>query len=838
MRLFSRLRGWRRRLAFCLGLPLLLTVLWALFAPRPPLLEGVPFSVAVYDRHGRLMRLGLAADEKYRIFTPLEQISPTLREGALLYEDRYFYSHFGVNPVSLLRAAHTTYLSGDRRLGASTITMQLARLRLKLDTGNLWGKLRQIERALAYELHYSKEQIFEAYLNLAPYGGNIEGCGAAAQIYFQKSPDKLDLIESLSLVSVPQNPARRNPLAVRRLDEEGRRDAALEEARARLYGLWLENHPEDSGSGFMNRLPLRVHTPADLPFRAPHVTTEALRLFPASNEIYTSIDSRQQQLLERMIASMTQRNRSLGVNNAAALLLHWPSMEVRALVGSADFFNPAIEGQIDGSRARRSPGSTLKPFIYALALDQGIIHPRSLLYDTQRSFKGYDPENADQEFKGPLHATEALQMSRNIPAISLANELGRVKGEPDLYGFLRRAGVEFPHNRDHYGLTLVLGGAELSMRELAALYALLPNQGRYRELRLFRTGRTGGEGWAGGTGAYSSSAVLPDALGIPDPVGPAPAVVYDGEAAEPNSSRLLSPEAAIVALRMLRALPANQRIRNASIVGRIPMYWKTGTSNGLRDAWTAGVFGPYVLVVWVGDFNNASNQNFVGLRVAAPLFWDIADAIYNSENIRDQSMQGMEDLNLIRIKVCAATGDIDTSLCADTAETWFIPGVSPIADSGVYRRVLIDKTSGLRACVEEPGKTERVVMEFWPTDLLRLFRQAGVIKPSPPPFMPECEGGVVYGGYSGGLPPEILSPKEGVTYHRSVTRPEGSVVTLHASGDADATDFYWFSGKSFIGRSTPAEHIVWTPPGGINIISVVDNLGRSSSVKITVQQSE
>jgi penicillin-binding protein 1C len=388
--------------------------------------------------------------------------------------------------------------------------------------------------------------------------------------------------------------------------------------------------------------------------------------------------------------------------------------------------------------------------------------------------------------------------------------------------------VKFDFGREHYGLSLVLGGAEVTMRELAVLYAMLPNRGKYRELVLYKDAQA-----LPAMPPEQAASVRLAHTGRPGeeeyPPGPATA-----------GKQLLSREAAVVALRMLRALPANQRIQYASIVSRIPMYWKTGTSNGARDAWTAGVFGPYVLVVWVGNFNNRSNPNFIGIKVAAPLFWDIADAVYNTENIRDIAMQGMDKLNLIRIRVCSATGDVDTSLCRDTAETWFIPGVSPIADSGVYRRILIDKATGMRACIEDPEKTERAVVEYWPTDLSRLFRRAGIMKASPPPFLPECAGAElpVYGSGGGGMPPEILSPKAGVIYHRSLTQPENTVITLHASGDADVTDFYWFSGKTFIGRASTDESILWTPPGGKSIVSVLDNFGRSSSIKIEVAQSE
>lgn len=777
----------------------LILVCWCLFTPKPPLLDGISFSTVVLDRHGRLMRLSLAEDERYRIFTPLDQISAELVEATLLYEDKYFYSHPGVNPAALIRAAFSTYIGGDRRMGASTITMQLARLRLDMDTSTIAGKLRQIERALAYERYYSKDEILEAYFNLAPYGGNIEGCGTASRIYYHKEPARLSLVESLSLVSVPQNPARRNPLAVHAHGT----DKALEEAQQRIFSLWIASHPEDAGSAFLTKSRLEVFSPSALPFTAPHISTEAIATHSGREPVHTTIDNRLQLQLEQMLATMVRRNATQGVNNASALLVHWPTMEVRALVGSADFYNTKIEGQVDGTKARRSPGSTLKPFIYALALDQGLIHPKTLLYDTPRSFGGYDPENADQEFRGPVSATEALFLSRNIPAITLAGRLGREEGL-DLYDFLRSAKVNFDFTKDHYGLALVLGGAEVSMRELAALYAMLANHGLYQDLKIFS----------------------PASPNRPDQNGSDENATFQ--------TKLLSPEACVLTLNMIRAVPSGQRLPGTSVVRRVPMYWKTGTSNGYRDAWTAGVFGPYVLVVWVGNFDNTPNPAFVGARIAAPLFWDMADAVYSMERITDTAMQNIENLNIRKVKVCSGTGDLNTSLCPDVAETLFIPGVSPIEDSGVYREILIDTATGMRACVNVPGSTERVVWEFWPTDLQRVFRSAGIMKPAPPPFLPEC--GVE--DNPGGLPPEIISPKYGVIYHRSLSQPQGTVITLHAAGDADATDFFWFSGSSFIGRSTPNEHLVWTPPGGTSVIRVVDNFGRAQSRTIKVEMTE
>ncbi len=785
----------RRTAAFLGGLLLCVLLaggLWAVLIPKPSLLDGVPFSPQVFDRNGRLLRLGLSADDKYRVFVPLKEIAQEMSEAAILYEDKRFYRHSGVDFAALLRSFYSSYLGGGRRMGGSTISMQTARLRYGIDSSSIWGKLRQIERAFALELHYSKEEILEAYLNLAPYGGNIEGCGAAARVYFHKEASALNLAECLALASVPQNPARRNPLALQN------DSLALHEARKRMFEIWLSAHPEDEIQRFLIQSPLAVYSQKDLPFSAPHVSAEAISSFEAdparhNSLIRTTIDSGMQDLLEKHLDDFVRRNRADGIKNLGALLLHWPSMEIYALAGSADFHDREISGQIDGTGARRSPGSTVKPFIYALAFDQGLIHPKTVLYDTPRSFAGYDPENADFLFKGPLSASAALALSRNIPAIQLANQLKK----PDLYSFLQETGAMLPYTREHYGLSLVLGGAELSMRHLAALYAMLPNKGLFREPKL-----------------------------------------YSRQAGKRDGRRFFSAEAAMLTLEAIKDNPTVQRVRFlGQRSDKLPLYWKTGTSNGLRDAWTCGIFGPYVLVIWIGNFDNTPNPSLVGASAAAPLFLDIAGALEGREKMADLPRKGREHLNLIKVPVCESTGDLDTSLCAEVSETWFIPGVSPIADSGVYRSILIDKHTGLRACIEEPGKTERKIWEFWPTDLQHGFRLAGVAKAPPPPFLPSCAKEQGLGG-SLGMKPEIVTPKAGVVYQHSVSNPKGSVIPLTARGDADVTEFFWFSGNTFIGRAKINESVLWRPGGGNHPLQVMDNLGRSSVRAVRVESRE
>lgn len=778
--------------------------LWIALSPPPPLLEGVAFSPVAVDRHGELLRIGLAADGRYRVRTRLADLPPAVTHAILRYEDRFFYRHPGVNPLALIRAiGHTVF--GARRMGGSTLTMQVVRLRQRLDTSRLSGKLLQILGALRLEHHYGKDEIFEAYCNLAPYGGNVEGLEAAARIWLHKPARRLTPGEGIALAVVPQHPARRHPL----------RGPDFDAARARLTSLLP---PEDGGTAGTGRAPgspgaragsiprLRLFAPEDLPFAAPHATTEAFRAARRGGLIRLTLDLPLQRLVERLTRQFAERERLYGLDNAAVLLAHWPSMEIRALVGSAAFGDAAIQGQVDGTRARRSPGSTLKPFIYALALEQGLIHPLSLLADTPRSFGGYDPDNFDGAFRGPLSASEALRSSRNVPAVALAARLRA----PGLYGFLQRAGVDLPFSEAHYGLSLVLGGAELSMRDLARLYAMLANQGLARDLRL-----VAGEG---------------------------------ADVAAQPPRRLLAPEAAFMVLSMLEegAVPTGRG-------GSLPLRLKTGTSNGFRDAWTVGIVGPYVLAVWVGHFDNRANPLLVGRTAAAPLFRDIAAAVCalppatDADRARDLIREQAGGLNLTRVTVCAATGDMDTSLCPATAETWFWPGVSPIRASGVFRSILVDRVSGLRACAPLPGRTEEVPWEFWPTDMERLFRRAGVIKPPPPPYdldgptcagrlpAPASESAATPETRLSGLPPRMLTPKPGVIYQTRLSAPEQSVILLTAAADPDARDIFWFEGTRFLGRSAPGEPLAWTPAPGIADIRAVDDLGRAAVRRIRVE---
>ena len=340
-------------------------ITWVLIGmgPKPLLVNKSGLSQAVYDREGHLLRLTLSSDEKYRLWVPLSEIPSTMIEATLLQEDAWFRWHRGVNPVSLLRAFCATYLSGGRRIGGSTITMQLARRRFGVDSRTLFGKIQQIVRAIELERFYSKNEILEAYLNIVPYGGNVEGVAAASLIYFHEPPKQLSLAQALTLAVIPQSPSLRNPL--RRSGHE-----SLDRARRRVGALWARAHPSD----FPNRdATMFVHAASrsELPHRAPHLVDRVLAISD-SGRVASTLDLDLQNLIELQLRTFIERSSRLGIHNGAVILVDYRTMQVKGYVGSANYFENQIGGQVNGLLGRRSPGSALKPFIYALANRPGI----------------------------------------------------------------------------------------------------------------------------------------------------------------------------------------------------------------------------------------------------------------------------------------------------------------------------------------------------------------------------------------------------------------------------------------------------------------------------------
>ena len=806
---------------------LALLILLALrLTPHPALRDHAPTSRAFYTSDGALLRLTLASDEQYRVWTPLARIAPRLVEAVQCYEDRGFRWHPGFNPASLARSAWNTW-QGDTRRGGSTLTMQLARRLYRIDSRSVHGKLRQVAAAVWLEARYSKDEILEAYLNLAPYGSNIEGVEAASLIYFGKRADALLLPEALALAVIPQNPNRRGAA-------QAAWPKALGAARDRLAVSWFARRPLDATPANLAALalPLQLRSAHQLPFGAPHAVQAMLTPLPAVAETTLSIHAPTQATLERTIRRFIDTRKGQGVNNASAMLVDTQTMHVRAWVGSANWADAAIDGQVNATTAKRSPGSTLKPFIYALALDQGVLHPRSVLKDAPTAFGTYSPENFDGRFEGPITAQDALVRSRNVPAVAVSALLTK----PTLYGFLQSAGLSRMKSEQHYGLALTLGGGELTMEELAALYAMLANGGQLKPLvhmieareperRAAPSRALSPRGIDCGTAQARGCLEAPERRAAPSRA-PSPRGIDCGTP-QARGCHLLSEAAAFITLDMLAANPRPDTGQRA-----FPkVAWKTGTSWGFRDAWTAGVFGRYVLVVWVGNFDGTSNPAFVGVQTAAPLFFQIIDSL-RSQGLDQGEPARAAPANLAKVQVCAASGDLPNDACTDLATTWFIPGTSPIKVSTLHRAIWVDDITGRAVCASGQH-THREVFEHWSSDMLQVFAQAGMPR-RVPPAPARCGAGVgADAAVAGGDGPQIVSPLRGASYVLRLKQSPALTLRAHAGRQGL---LYWFADSAFVGSAGAGKELAWQPPAaGRYVLSAVDARGASDTREVSVE---
>lgn len=751
------------------------------FCPRPELVSFTPYSKAFLDSEGKLLRFALAADDRYRLFESLENISADFVEATILYEDQHYYEHWGVDPLALLRAFWTTYITRERRVGASTIVMQLARLRWKIPSNTLQGKFYQIVRAIQLSRHYSKQQILEAYLNLTPYGRNIEGIAAASLIYFNKKPGDLSLPEALTLAVIPQNPNKRNPTSAQGYNN-------LLTARQALFERWLDNNPEDKTTSRFLDLPLTIRSPDALPFNAPHFVNYLQRKISDwhSGYIETTLNGNHQKAIEKVLQDYVKTNAAIGIYNASALLVNYETLSIEAMVGSADFYDEDIFGQVNGTTAKRSPGSALKPFVYALAMDEGLVHPMSLLKDSPRKFGGFTPENYDKQFVGPISVKDALIQSRNVPAVDLQSRLTK----KSFYQLLVDAGVSDLNDESYYGLALALGGGEVTGIELATLYTMIANQGEFNELHSLMGNQT------------------------------------------KQGKSLLSAEASYLILDMLKDNDAPDALNIDSAGNRDnEVAWKTGTSWAFRDAWAVGVSGPYVVIVWVGNFDGKGNDAFIGRTAAGPLMFRIFDTVFPAQGWAFNAAHPVGTMNLKKLKVCANTGDLYERLCPVSVNAWFIPGVSPIKLSNVYRNIPININTGHRACWHEQGKTRMEVFEFRPSDFLEIYNKAGIFLKSPPKFEADCD---LNQTSSDGQVPVITSPQSSIEYVVRMNHQHDNQLPLQAIVDQDVEILHWFIEGEYVGSARKGKPILWQGKPGLYQVRVVDDSGRSASKRFRI----
>jgi len=529
------------------------------FGP-PPLGKTLDYSTTVLDRDGKLLRAYLTDEGRWRLPAAPQDVDPRFIEALLAYEDKRFFSHRGVDPLAMTRAAFQFATSGHIVSGGSTVTMQVARLLEPRQERSLYAKYRQMVRALQLEWTLSKDEVLSLYLTLAPYGGNLEGIRAASLAYFGKEPRRLTLGETALLVALPQSPENRRP--DRHADSaRAARDRVLD----RISGDGLFGAAE-LDSAKKESVP---HARKPMPLSAPHAADEARSASAGEKTIHLTIDGRLQHRLERLAR---ERAAALGeAMSAAIVVVKNDTGEILARVASPDYFDAARAGQVDLTRALRSPGSALKPFIYGLGFEDGLVHPETLIEDRPIRYGDYAPENFDQTFQGTVTVRRALQLSLNVPAVAVLDAVGPSR----LLARLGEAGasLQLPAH-ETAGLALGLGGIGVKLIDLTALYSGLARQGSVAPLHERNTAT------------------------------PAPL------------KRLMEPVAAWYVGDVLRGAPPPPN----ALGGRIA--FKTGTSYGYRDAWALGYDGQYTIGVWVGRPDGAPVTGLVGRTAAAPVLFD------------------------------------------------------------------------------------------------------------------------------------------------------------------------------------------------------------------------
>jgi penicillin-binding protein 1C len=536
-------------------------VWWVTSLGPLPRVNDVAYSTLVVDREGKLLRPYATAEGRWRLPATTESVDLRFIALLLAYEDRRFRSHPGVDPLALGRAAYQWVRRGHIVSGGSTLTMQVARLLEPRTERSLSAKLRQVVRAIELDWRLSKDEVLALYLSLAPYGGNLEGVRAASLAYFGKEPRRLTLGESALLVALPQSPELRRP---------DRSAAAARAARDRVLDRIAAAGIVPADEVVRVKLELVAAGRKPMPTLAPHAADQAMAAAPARRIIRLTIDATLQKNLEDLAR---ERARTLGPDiSVAIVVIDNTSGEVLARVASADYFDERRAGQVDMTQALRSPGSALKPFIYGIAFEDGLVHPETLIEDRPVRYGAYAPENFDLTFQGTVTVRRALQMSLNVPAVALLDKVGASR----LSARLLQAGAPLvlPKNETP-GLAMALGGVGVKLADLTMLYS--------------------------GIARLGTTLPLVERLGGNTPAAP---------------NRLIDPVAAWYVGNVLLGTPPPE---NAT-AGRIA--YKTGTSYGYRDAWAVGFDGKRTIGVWAGRPDGAPVAGLTGRVAAAPILFD------------------------------------------------------------------------------------------------------------------------------------------------------------------------------------------------------------------------
>lgn len=742
-----------------LALLLVAAVFWVGRVPQA--LFPVNYSTVVLDESGRYLRIFLNSNEQWVLPPDDNPVPPKLRTAVIHYEDKRFASHWGVDPLAVGRALYQNIRHRGTISGASTITMQVARL-MQPKERTVQNKLVEMAQALVIETRFSKDEILQMYLDHAPYGGNVIGYRTAALRYFGKEAENLSWTEAGTLAVLPNNPARVNP--------NRNQDQLKEKRDGLLLSLFAANLIDATTLQLGLAEPIARGNYA-FPVAAPHLA-ERLARTADTDVIATTINLEIQNLAETLLKEHVAAQSLGGIVNGAVLITGTGTGAVKAYVASQDYYDDDHLGKIDGVQMRRSAGSTLKPFLYGLAMDEGLIVPQSMLMDVPASYGGYTPYNADYGFSGVVRANDALIRSLNVPAVALLDEYG----VEAFYEFLEGAGLGGLTRRpEEHGLSLILGSPEVSLWELSVLYRGLGNYGRFADLYVVQ-----GQGSAG-------------------------------------EKQLLSPGSAYLVLDILAevrrpGLEANWREFRS---GR-PLAWKTGTSFGSRDAWAVGVSPSFTIAVWIGNFAGGSIKGMTGVDTAAPLLFRLLNRLDGQSGEVWFSPPGE---GLKEISVSALTG---YRLPEDGPYMAVVQGSSsakPLKLSPYELTLFVTEDGAYQVCSLCWDRENLKIVDavVYPPHVLQGSRV--------PPHNPNCPG------VQSASPVYFVYPQPGsrifVPRDMDERYQEVALEVAHAN---QGSILFWYLDDSYLGLTRDSHKMLVALETGWHKLHVVDGMGNSKEL--------
>ncbi|MEA5259739.1 penicillin-binding protein 1C [Arcicella aquatica] len=730
------------------------------------------YSTLITDSDGKLLHAFLNKTDKWRMETELTEITPTLEKAIVFKEDRWFRWHFGVNPFAVMRAGARNIFTGRRTSGASTITMQVVRL-LHPQKRTYFNKFIEIFRAIQLEFHYSKDEILQFYINLVPYGSNIEGLKSASILYFQKSPNVLSLAEVTALTIIPNRPSSL------RL---GTNNAFILQERNR----WLQNFKD---AALFNKQdiedainePLNV-TRHEAPHLAPHLSLRLKQENPTQSIIKTVLVRHKQLTIENIVQNYVSRLYAMNIHNAAVMVINNKTHQVEAYIGSADFNNPIDGGQVDGIRAIRSPGSTLKPLLYATAFDKGIITPKTAINDVPTNFGGFEPENFDKLFHGKITIEYALANSLNIPAVKMLKEIST----PVLVDKLKKSDFQtVKKNSSKLGLSLVLGGCGVTLEELTNLFSAFANEGNFQKA------------------TYSLKSKETPRV----------------------KNEIISKESSYLITQILSQITRPDLPNNYDYTYRMPkIAWKTGTSFGKKDAWSIGYNAHYTIGVWIGNFSGEGVPELSGANIATPLLFDIFNTVdYNSSSKWFKAPE-----NIAYRKVCAESGDVPNEFCTHQIVDYYIPSVSKMTKCQHAKYIFISadqKISYCSHCLPDDGAIKKLYPNYAP-ELLSWYESKHILYEKIPPHNPKCER--VFNTDA----PQIVYPVDGSEYF--LAKNENQKLMLNCQVGNEVKTVYWYINDKLLQKASPNAEVFFTPQAGKIKISCSDDKGRNADIYVKV----